>query len=346
MAPDQVARSEADQAILRLMAGSHIAQLVRTAVELGLADHLHEQPLDAQSLANATSTDPASLARLLRALAAIGVVQETGRRLYRLTPLGAVLRTDAHGSMRASVLFLSDDMVEQPWRALSHSVRTGQVAFRQVFGKDQFTYLSAHPDSADVFDRAMREMTRGVNTSLLEAYPFGSFEWIVDVGGGTGSLLIPILEQNPMMRGTIFELPHVAQQARERIAQVGLAARCDAVEGDAITGVPPGAEAYVFKSVIHMHGDDNAIRILRNCRSGMPSRGKVILIERLLPERVHPGDEKGLANLLLDVGMMVLNGGCERTEKDYAILLDQAGLRLNRTITTQGPQSIIEAAAA
>ena len=147
-------------------------------------------------------------------MAALGVVKETDNRLYSLTPLGEALRTDAPASMRAAVLFLSDEMVERPWQALSPSVRTGQVAFRQVFGIDQFSYLSQHPDSADVFDKAMREMTRGNNASLFAAYSFGDFKSVVDVGGGTASLPIPVPEQNPTMHCTIFELPHVARQAR------------------------------------------------------------------------------------------------------------------------------------
>jgi orsellinic acid C2-O-methyltransferase len=343
MASDQAVMSETAATILRLMAGSQIAQVIRTAAELGLADHLDDQPRDAESLAEVTSTHAHSLARLLRVLATVGLVHETADRCYRLTPLGAALRTNVSGSMRASVRFLSDEMHERPWQALADAIRTGEVAFDQVFGTDQFTYLSTHPESANLFDQAMRGMTQGVNATLIASYPFGNFGWIVDVGGGTGSLLIPILERNPTMRGTILELAHVARQARERIAAVGLGSRCDAVEGDALAGIPHGANAYVFKSVIHMHGDDNAITILRNCRSGMPPSGKVILIERLLPEQIGPSDHGAQANLLLDLSMLVLNGGCERTEKEYESLLARAGLRLNSTIATQGPQSIIEA---
>jgi hypothetical protein len=177
-----------------------------------------------------------------------------------------------------------------------------------------------------------------VNASLASCYPFGRFEWIVDVGGGIGALLLPIIEQNPGMRGTVFELLHVAAPA-----SVGLAGRCEAVAGDALSGVPRGADAYAFKSVMHMHGDDNAVAILRNCRAAMRAHGKVILIERLLPEQIDPADERARANLLLDVSMMLLNGGCERTEKQWQDLLSKAELRGNRTIPTSAPMSIIEA---
>jgi hypothetical protein len=331
--------------IQNLMAGSHIAHMIRATVDIGLADHLGDKLLGAQALAEATSTHPPSLNRLLRALAVVGIVEETDDRHYRLTPLGEVLRAKAPNSMRGAVLFFSDAQVEQPWSAIAHSVRTGEVAFRSVFGTDQFSYLSTHPESAAIFDGAMREITRGVNAALLRSYPFGAFRWIMDVGGGTGSLLIPMLEENPEMRGSVFELPHVARQARERLATTSVASRCDVLDGDAVQGVPSGADAYMFKSVLHMHGDDNAVKSLRNCRSAMTSDSKVILIERLLPERVKAGDQIERANLLLDMSMMVLNGGRERTEQDFASLFERSGLRLYRTHKTSIQYAIIEAVA-
>jgi orsellinic acid C2-O-methyltransferase len=329
--------------IQSLMAGSHIAHMIRATVDIGLADHLGDKLLDAQALAEATSTHAPSLNRLLRALAAVGIVEETDNQLYQLTPLGEVLRTNAPNSMRGTVLFLSDAQVEQPWTAIAHSVRTGEVAFRHIFGTDQFSYLSTHRESAVIFDGAMREITRGVNVALLKSYPFDTFKWIMDVGGGTGSLLIPILEANPNMRGSVFELPQVARQARERVAASSVASRCDVLDGDATQSVPSGADAYVFKSVLHMHGDDNAVKILRNCRSAMASGGKVILIERLLPDQVKAGNE--VANLMLDMTMMALNGGRERTEQDFASLFKRSSLRLYCTHRTSIQYAIIEAVA-
>jgi hypothetical protein len=343
MSDGQTSPAEAADTILRLKFGGQIARIVRTTVELGLADHLSEMPTDVESLARVTETHAPTLARLLRSLAAIGVVAETGDHRYTLAPLGAALRTDAPGTMRASVLFLSDDMVEQPWRGLTHAVRTGDIAFNLAFGTDQLTYLSAHPASAGVFDNTMREMTRGVNASLVASYPFADFGSIVDVGGGIGSFLLPILEQNPTMHGIVFELPHVARRAREHVATASLASRCEVLEGNALDRVPPGADAYVFKSVIHMHGDENTVAIFRNCREAIPAHGKLILIERLLPDQIAVDDQRARANLLLDVSMMLFNGGRERTEREYAQLLDKADLRLNRAFLTVGPQSIIEA---
>ena len=185
-------------------------------------------------------------------------------------------------------------------------------------------------------------MTQGVNASLVSCYPFGNFKWIVEVGGGIGSLLVPILAQNPEMRGTIVELPQVAEEARKRLSAAGLASRCEVVAGDALVAVPTGADAYVLKHVIHDFEDDKAAVFLRNCRSAIQGEGKVIIIDRLLPDQADPGDARALGNFLLDIMMMLLPGGKERTEKEFRDLFAMAGLRLNRTIATPGPPSIIE----
>ena len=244
--------------------------------------------------------------------------------------------------MRAWALLLADNIVEQPWRALSHAVLTGELAFCHVFGSDIWTYLSGNPTSSDLFDGAMQSMTQGVNASLVSCYPFGNFKWIVEVGGGIGSLLVPILAQNPEMRGTIVELPQVAEEARKRLSAAGLASRCEVVAGDALVAVPTGADAYVLKHVIHDFEDDKAAFFLRNCRSAIQGEGKVIIIDRLLPDQADPGDARALGNFLLDIMMMLLPGGKERTEKEFRDLFAMAGLRLNRTIATPGPPSIIE----
>jgi hypothetical protein len=343
MPSDRTDGSQAS-AIMRFLIGGRIAHVVHTAAELGLADHLGEKPIDAQSLAEATGTHPASLARLLRALAAIGVVYETDDRRYTLTPLGASLRTDQPGSMRARVRMAYHEMSERPWQALSHAVRTGEHAFRHVFQADFWTYLSNHPENSALFDEAQQSNTQGINASLASSYPFSNFKWIVDVGGGNGSLLIPILKQNPGLRGTVFELPHVTPQARERIAAAGLASRCDAAEGNALAGVPLGADAYVLKSVIHGHEDDEALTILHHCRAAVPAHGRVLLIERILPEQISPRDEQARENILSDINMMLLPGGRERTEAEYTNLLNKAGLRLDGVVPTPGSAAIIEAA--
>jgi DNA-binding HxlR family transcriptional regulator len=344
MPREQTERVEAAAAMHRLLAGGWVAQIIHTTAELGLADHFAEEATDVAALANATATHPPSLSRLLRALAAIGVVHETDDRRYSLTPLGATLRSDEPGSMRAWARFVLGEELERTWRALPHTVRTGDIAFRRLFGADIWDYRSTHPDFATLCNDAMQSVTEGVYAEIGANYPFGNFGWIVDVGGGNGALLLPILEHHPKMRGTIFELPDVAAQAREHIRAAGLSARCDAVDGDAGIAVPAGADAYVMKSVLHGRTDDEAEAILRNCRHAMPVHAKLLIIERLLPERIDPDDAVDRENLLSDINMMLNGGGGrERTETEYRALLVKADLRLTRVIRTPGTSAIIEA---
>lgn len=343
MPQDQTERAEAAMAMHHLLGGGWVAQIIHTAAQLGLADHFGEEARDVASLASATATHPPSLSRLLRALAAVGVLHETEDRRYTLTSLGATLRTDQPGSMRAWARFILGDEMARTWRALPQTVRTGDIGFRHAFGTDQRSYLATHPDFATLFNTAMLSGTQGINAEIGAHYPFGNFGWIVDVGGGIGTLLLPILDRHPEMRGTIFEFPDVAAQAREHIAAAGLAARCDAVEGDARVTVPAGADAYVMKAVLHGRTDSEAEVILHNCRHAMSAHAKLLIIERLLPERIDPNDALARENLLSDINMMVAAGGRERTETEYRALLVKAALRPTRVIRTPGTSAIIEA---
>jgi len=239
-----------------------------------------------------------------------------GRRCENsgLTPVGATLRSDVPRSMRAWARLLVDETIQRPWEALADAVRTGELAFPRIFGTDAWTYRAQHPELSALFDQAMQSMTQGVNAGLITHYPFGDFRWIIDVGGGNGTLLITILEQNPAMSGTVFELPQVAVQARARVGAAGLASRCDVIEGNALVKVPHGADAYLLKSLVHGRDDDQTVTILRNCRSAMPAHGKLILIERHLPERIDPENEHW-ENFLQDISMMLLAGGRENAQR-------------------------------
>ena len=344
MSSDQLEQTEAAATIMRLMNGAWIARIVHTAAEIGVVDHLDDQPRDAQWVAAASGTHAPSLARLLRALAALGIVQETDQLQYTLTPLGAALRADAPGSMRGWARMILSEMDERPWQALTHAVRTGDYAFRHAFGTDAWSYRAAHPDNSRLFDEAMRSMTESVNAAVATSYPFNEFGWIVDVGGGNGALLLAILAKNPQTRGTVYELPHVAPHARERVAASDVSVRCDVMEGDAMTSVPAGADAYVVKGVIHGRSDDQTVTILSNCRTAMPPNGKLLLVERLMPERVDPENARARVNLLVDINMMLMaHGGRERREAEHRHLIARAGLQVSRILQTSSPMAIIEA---
>jgi orsellinic acid C2-O-methyltransferase len=340
--PSQNSQSAAAGAMMNLLNGAWVARLVHTAAELGIADHLAGGPSDVHSLAAKAKAHAPSLARLLRALTAIGVLEESAERHYSLTPLGATLRSDTPGSMRAWALLAFSDDQGRAWEALPYAVRTGEHAFRHIFGTDMWTRLAARPDAARLFDEGMQSLTQGVYGHLTPHYPFEKYQWIVDVGGGNGSLLLPVLERHPGMRATVFDLPHVAEAARLRIAAVGLSDRCEAVGGDAFVAVPPGADAYVLKGVIHDWEDKEAVAILRTCRAAMSEASKLLLIERILPEKIDPNDAAIRAKFIADINMFVNPGGRERTEAEFRDLLAQAGLRLTHVVHTPSPQAVME----
>jgi hypothetical protein len=205
-----------------------------------------------------------------------------------------------------------------------------------------WTRLAERPEAARLFDEAMQSITQGASGRLITNYPFEKFGWIVDVGGGNGSLLLPVLEVHPVMRATIFDLPHVADAARSRIAAAGLSDRCEAVGGDAFVAVPAGADAYVLKGVIHDWEDKEAVAILRTCRAAMSTASKLILIERILPEQIDANDAPTRAKFIHDINMMVNPGGRERTEAEFRNLLSQAGLRLTCVLAMPGPLAVME----
>ena len=340
--PKQSLNPDAAGAMMGLLNGAWAARLVHAAAELGIADYLADGERDADSLALATKAHAPSLARLLRALSAIGVLHESAERRYTLTSLGATLRTGVPGSMRAWALLVFSDDQGGAWEALPHAVRTGEHAFRHIFGTDIWTRLASRPEAARLFDEAMQSLTQGVNGPLVSNYPFEKFNWIVDVGGGNGALLLPVLERHPTMRVTVFDLPHVADAARSRFAAAGLSERCEAVGGDAFVAVPPGADAYVLKGVIHDWEDKEAIVILRTCRAAMSDGSKLLLIERILPEQIDPDDGLTRAKFIHDINMMINPGGRERTEAEFHVLLAEAGLRLVRVIPMPSPQAVME----
>jgi len=221
---------------------------------------------------------------------------------------------------------------------LLHSVRTGKPAFDKVFGSPRFDWLSAHPEQAALFQRAMVALGQGVNEAVADAYDFGRYTRVVDVGGEHGQLLSAILARNPHLSGVLFDLP--SGVAAARLGAGGDLPRTDFVAGDFFESVPAG-DVYVIKKVIHDWNDERAGLILRRCREAMLPHGKVLVAETLVP----PGDEPAQIKSI-DVVMLAVTGGLERTEAQFTDLFEAAGLRLDRVIPTQGPIAILEASPA
>jgi 2-polyprenyl-3-methyl-5-hydroxy-6-metoxy-1,4-benzoquinol methylase len=323
------------QQIMRLGLGFAVSQALRVVIELGIADLMAGGKQSVDELAAATGSDADALYRVMRLLAPEGVFHEIRPRHFELTEVGSVLRSDRPGPR--DFVHMMNCEAYLAFAELSHSVRTGAPSFEKVFGSPRFDWLSQHPEQAALFQRAMVALGQGSNEAVAEAYDFTPFKRIVDVGGGHGQLLSQILARNPHLSGVLFDLPSGVASARKGAG--GALPRTEFVAGDFFEGVP-AADVYVIKKVIHDWNDERAAAILKNCRKAMLPGGKVLLAETLVPPGDAPDQIKSI-----DVVMLAVTGGLERTEAQYARLFDAAGLRLDRVIETRGPISIIEASA-
>lgn len=321
----------------RLIRGYRQSLCVAVAVELGLAERLAAGSLTATELATDASAHAPSLRRLLRTLAAMGVVADDGSGRYSITPLGEELRHDRLGPMAR--LFSADDYLGS-WMHLDHSIRTGERAFDFVYGMRNWDYYSKNPAKGAIFDAAMSSITGPVSVAVAAAYDFSRFQVIADIGGGDGTLLIEILRRYHSVRGLLFDRPNVAERGRERLAASGLLDRCEIVGGSFVESVPSGANIYMMKSIIHDWEEPAVGTILERCRAAVGDSGApLLLIERVLPETVGP---EALDDLLSDLDMLVIPGGQERTDAEYSSLLQRAGFRLERIIPTSTYFKIVE----
>jgi hypothetical protein len=227
---------------------------------------------------------------------------------------------------------------QRPILDLLHTVKTGETAFDHTFGQDFFGYLAEHPDEATIFDQGMAGGSAREVAAIMSGYDFSGLGTLVDVGGGHGAVVAAIARAHPDLRGTIFDLPHLQAEAEKSLAAVSLTDRCRFVAGSFLEAVPEGADAYLLKGIIHDWDDAESVTILRNCRRAMPPQGKVLVVDRMLP----PGNEPALDIVRIDLTMLVLNKGRERTEAEFRGLFEQAGLRLVRTIPLQSVRHIFE----
>jgi len=320
------------------------SQVIYVAARLGIAELLQDGARSGDELARATGTHAPSLRRLLRGLAAVGVVDEIEPGRFELTSFGALLRPGVPGSVRNLALLFVDEPVWRAWGSLLHSVRTGETAFDHVFGMGTFDYFARHPEAAAIFNEAMTEGTRWAAPAVIAAYDFSRFQTIVDIGGGNGTLLAAILAANPGLRGTVFDLAMGVAGARSHLEAAGVADRRQVVEGDFfVQPLPSGADAYLLKSVIHDWDDERSIAILENCRRAMPAHGKLLLVEPVLPASVERS-EAHQRMVMSDLNMLAVAGGRERTEDEFGALLKSAGFRLTAVVPAGAPSiySVIE----
>ena len=328
--------------MLKLINGFQVSRAIYVAAKLGLADLICDGGTTCAGLAAATDTDPAALHRVIRVLASVGVFDLQPDGQVNPTELSKTLLTDAPGSLRGWAVDQLGGEHYQAWGELLHSVRTGDVAFDHVFAKNAWEHRAENPQSAKEFDDGMASFIGAHNQSVLDAYPFGERGDLCDLGGGDGQFIASALTQFPNLRGTLFEQPHVAHRARQRLREAGLGARCEVVDGDLFESVPKGGAVYLMSRVIHDWNDDQARQILTVCRRAMDPQSVLLLIERVLPDRMcATATNRALA--VSDLNMLVMTGGRERTEAQFKALLESTGFSVRSIKATHTALSIIEA---
>lgn len=325
--------------LIRLVSGFRVSQAIHVAATLGIPNLLADGARTADELAEAAAADADALYRLLRALAAVGILEEHEERRFSLAPLGEQLRSDVPGSLHSWALLIGRPYFWRSWGNLEHSIRTGENSFSALHGTDVWEWRAGEPEESAIFDGAMRALTGAANQAILAASDFGRFGTIVDVGGGNGALLGAILSAHANARGVLFDQPHVIDKAGSVLEPV--ANRASVIGGSFFETVPEGGDAYILKAIVHDWEDEEALAILRVCRAAMAPGAKLLVIERILA----PPNE-GAEGKLSDLNMLVMPGGRERTQAEFAELLGRAGLELEHVVATAAGLAVIEAVGA
>jgi SAM-dependent methyltransferase len=321
--------------LLNLLGGFLHTQAIATAAKLGVADILGEEAMPVGELAARVDANPSALHRVMRLLASLGIFSEAAPGLFVGTPLSDELREDRPDSLRYMAMLRGGATYLAAGEMLL-SVRTGEPAAETVFGMPFFDYLATHVEASDVFNRAM---AGGANAPTVAVdYDWSGASRVADIGGGNGSLLSAVLGAHAHLHGVIFDLPHVVPDARLVLEQAGLSERCEVVGGDFFTDALPRADVHVLARVLHDWDDEQALAILRNCRRSIAADGRLLVVEWVLPV----GDEPSYGKLL-DLIMLTLVGGKERTEAEWRALLQAGGFELV-DVTEAAATSLLEAA--
>src|SRR6185369_11408923 len=327
------------EVLFQMIIGKWISQALGTVVELGVPDQLAKGARSCNDIARQAGASEDGLYRLLRALASVGLFSEGANRRFRLTGMGQLLRTDHPQSLAGYARFIGHDVTWRPWGKLRYSVKTALPAFDHVFNESVFEHFSRNPEVAAVFDDAMTSISAMEARATADAYDFVGVGTLMDVAGGHGLLLATVLRRHKKMRGVLFDLPHVAAGATATFTRAGITGRVRIESGDFFQELPMGADAIIMKHIVHDWDDDSATRILQACHRALGTRGKVLIVDPVVPTGNVPHYGK-----LLDLEMLVLTPrGRERTKQEFAKLLRGAGFRLARVIATESPLSIVEA---
>ncbi len=326
--------------LMQIGFGFAASAALNVVARLGIADLLDKGPQTTKDLAKATQVREDFLYRVMRTLASVGVFKEVSPRQFALTPVSEEMRSNQPGSMRDAICFLADPWHFKMYQHMVSVMKTGKTASEVDSGEDNWVIFERDKEEGARFNAAMTSISARMMPAILEAYDFSSINTLVDVAGGHGFVLTSILKKYPKMKGIVMDLPHVVEGANKAIQAQGLAGRAQGVSGDFFKAVPKGGDAYIMKHIIHDWDDEKSVTILKNIHTALQGveKGRVILLEGVVPPGNDPHPSK-----FMDIEMMMLPGGLERTEAEYRTLFKQAGFELRQIVPTKSPLSVIVA---
>lgn len=323
-----------DHQMMQYILAKWISKPIYVAAKLGIADILSAKDIHINDLAEQTYTSSSGLYRLMRALAGVGIFKETQDRIFSNTPLSECLKKDR---LKPAALFFESSWHNRLWDELLFSVQNEKPAFEKTFGKPVFEWLADNPIEAEIFHQANAMKASSSHKVIAEVYDFEGIGTLMDVGGGYGNLMIEILRVYPHIKGIIAELPGMIPKICQTIKTSQLESQIKAVECDFFESIPKGSDSYLLSHILHDWPDDECITILKNCRKAIPESGKLLIIESIIPQ----GNEFSIGKLL-DLEVLLMGGGRERTAEEFNKLFHDSGFRLSSILSTRENISILE----
>jgi hypothetical protein len=325
-------------AIFHLVAGMWAAKAVGVAASLGIPDQLAHGPKTADDVAKALGASPSAVYRLMRGIASVGVLSAEAGEKFSLTPIGELLRSDVPGSMRSLMIAEMAPGHWLPWGNLEEAVRSGKPAVPKTLGMDIWDYYKKNHDEGFHFAEAMSGMSAMAMQAVLASYSFAGVKKVVDVGGSHGAFVAAVLQREKTARGVLFDRPEVVEGAGATLEAAGVSHRVERVAGSFFEGVPSGGDVYLVKHILHDWSDDECVKILANVQRAMAPGARVVVVEMLITDKGPPSPAP-----LLDLNMLVMLTGKERTADEFGALFGQAGLKLSNVTPTHSPVAVIEA---
>ncbi|MCG8571643.1 MAG: acetylserotonin O-methyltransferase [Spirochaetes bacterium] len=320
--------------MMKFITAKWISQPIYVAAKLGIPDILAAGPLSITELAKRCQCQSNYLYRILRALTAIGIFKENEQKYFELTPLAEYLQSN---KLRAVALLFLSDWHNQAWDQLLKCVHTGEIPFQTAFGIPCFEWLNQNPAAQDIFHQANAMKAAQTHSVIIHTYDFTPFNNIIDIGGGYGGLIFKILENNPHLQGMIADLPSIVEDVHNQIIKKGLEDRCQAHSCDFFKAIPKNKELYLLSHILHDWDDQHCKKILINCNRAMTTASRLLIVENIISD----DDEFGIAKLL-DLEVLVMGGGQERTSQEYQNLLNQCGFLIQNIMPTKSSVSLIE----